>query len=237
MLKTSTLFILLIAFVNSIHAQTFSYPQINKTGKSIHDFVPAGWTILQSVKGDLNKDGLPDVVLVLQHIDTVQLITVKDDDKDTVTTKPRLLAIVFKNERTTGYSLAQQSNTFILTNEQKYMDDPLEPIIIKTGILNIKFNVAYSMGSWYTDINNYKFRFQNNEFKLIGADSYSLHRANHDFTKYSFNFSTHKRILTIGNEDKGRKKVHYKTFPNTKLQSLTTFTAPFTWEVEPDIFL
>jgi len=38
--------------------QNFSYPAINLSGQDFNDFIPAGWIILDTAKGDLNKDGL-----------------------------------------------------------------------------------------------------------------------------------------------------------------------------------
>jgi hypothetical protein len=49
------------------YGQDFSYPTIKKGGKTISDFVPTDWIILDSIKGDLNRDFIDDVVVILQH--------------------------------------------------------------------------------------------------------------------------------------------------------------------------
>jgi len=83
----------------------------------------------------------------------------------------------------------------------------------------------------------YKFRYQQHQFVLIGADNFSFHRATQDFEDYSYNFLTNKRVLTKGNDDKGTKKTTLKSLNIATLKTLKTFTEPFTWEVETDIYL
>jgi len=51
------IFVLTISF-NVSYGQDFAYPSIESQGQSIADFVPIGWTILDSATGDLNTDGL-----------------------------------------------------------------------------------------------------------------------------------------------------------------------------------
>ena len=59
---------------SSSFGQSFSYPLIKSVGVSTNEFVPFGWTILDSAFGDLNKDGTDDAAIVLQHRDSVLLI-------------------------------------------------------------------------------------------------------------------------------------------------------------------
>jgi hypothetical protein len=225
--------VLFILAANCAFGQSFTYPDMVKNAKNGNDFVPAGWNILSQAKGDLNHDGTIDIALVLEYKDTVSIVK----DEDTISTQPRILLILFRNPGSTNYSLVQQSNTFILPGDRRYMDDPLQSIKIINGVLHIDFNISYSMGSWYADVYNYKFRYHNNQFELIGADVYSMHRASHDYTKYSYDFLTRKRVLISGNEERSRKEVHTKILDTHKLMCLSTLIKPFSWEVEPDVFL
>ena len=81
----ATLFLILIFEFSS--GQGFNCPSIKPKRNSIHDFVPKGWTILKSTKGDLNSDKYNDIALVLQHRDSVSLIKDEDDFSDTVITQ------------------------------------------------------------------------------------------------------------------------------------------------------
>lgn len=215
------------------YGQEFSYPSIKSNGKTIADFIPKSWAVLDSTYGDLNKDGLEDAAIVLQHKDSITLV----NNIDTVLTQPRILLILFKNPSNNGFQLIEQSNSFILKHDNSGMDDPFQELAITNGILVLTFQLFYNMGSWYVTNATYKFRYQKGQFALIGADKSSFHRATHDFEDYSYNFLTKKRILTKGNDNAKKHIRNSKTISLSSLKTLKTLNKPFTWEVEKDIYL
>jgi hypothetical protein len=227
------LFILTIFFSVS-YGQDFAYPSIKSKGQSIIDFVPVGWTILDSASGDINRDGIKDAAIIIQHRDSVTLV---NSLEDTVLTQPRILLILFKKPVDYSLELIEQSNSFILKHDNSAMDDPYQELAINNGVLEVKFHLFYNIGSWYVTNAFYKFRYQQEQFVLIGAGSSSFHRATHDFEDYSYNFLTRKRALTKGNDNKGTKKTTWKPLTVSTLKTLKTFSEPFTWEVEKDIYL
>lgn len=229
-------FILLLSF-KCLFAQSFIYPTIKQSGSSIRDFIPKGWTILDSTSGDLNKDNLNDYALILQHADSVTIVKTEDDIQDTVITQPRMLLILFKVPSTNALNLTEQNNSFILNHDNPDMDDPYQSIKIDKGILQLSFRLFYYMGSYSVNTATYKFRYQNSQFTLIGADNNSFDRASHDFEEYSYNFLTRKRSLTTGNDENRTKKTEWKTFNLTTPKTLKTFSKPFTWEVEENVYL
>jgi hypothetical protein len=216
------------------YGQNFSYPSIKTTGHSILDFVPAGWTILDSAYGDLNKDGIKDAAIIIQHMDSISLI---NSLEDTVLTQPRILLLLFKNATNNKFTLIEQSNSFILKHDDSIMDDPYQGITIDKGILKIDFHLFYNMGSWYSTTSTYKFRFDGKTFVLIGADLSTIHRATLDYEDYSYNFLTKKRSYTKGNDQNGTKKTTLKPFALTSLKTFKTFKEPYSWEIETDINL
>lgn len=216
------------------HGQDFSYPSIKSTGQSVTDFVPAGWTILDSAYGDLNKDGSKDAAIVIQHRDSVSLV---NSLEDTVLTQPRILILLFKNSANNKFTLIEQSNSFILMHDNSIMDDPYQGINIDKGILKIDFHLLYNMGSWYSTSSTYKFRFDRTTFVLIGADLSTIHRATLDYEDYSFNFLTKKRSYTKGNDQSGKKQTTRKILSLTSLKTFKTFKEPYSWEIEADINL
>lgn len=226
-------FILTIFFSVS-YGQGFSYPSIKSTGQNITEFVPTGWTIFDSAYGDLNKDGMKDAGIVIQHKDSILLV---NSLQDTVLTQPRILLVLFEKPGNNGFELIEQSNSFILKHDNSAMDDPYQELAIKNGTLEIKFHLFYNMGSWHVTNAVYKFRYRQGQFTLIGADNSSFHRATHDFEYYSYNFLTKKRALTKGNDNKGSKKTSWKTLSISELKTLKTLNEPFTWQVEKDIYL
>ena len=126
------LVLILVIFANVGHAQQFSYPSIKASANTIDEFIPKGWTILDSATGDLNKDNLDDAAIVLLHKDSVSWVS---SENDTTITQPRILIILFKDQAG-GYTLAEQSNTFILIDAANaYSDNPFEDIIISTKLL------------------------------------------------------------------------------------------------------
>jgi hypothetical protein len=216
------------------YGQNFSYPSIKSTGLSITDFVPAGWTILDSAYGDLNKDAINDAAIVIQHIDSVSLI---NSLEDSVLTQPRILILLFKNAANNKFTLIEQSNSFILKHDNSILDDPYQGITINKGVLKIEFHLFYNMGSWYSTSSTYKFRFDRKTFVLIGADLSTIHRATLDYEDYSYNFLTKKRSYTKGNDQSGMKKTTQKIFSLTSLKTFKTFKEPYSWEIEADINL
>lgn len=226
-------FILIIYFSIS-YGQNFFYPSIKATGQSIIDFVPTGWTILDSAYGDLNKDGTKDAAIIIQHRDSISLV---NSLGDTVLTQPRILLVLFRKPSENSFNLIEQSNSFILKHDDSAMDDPYQELAINNGTLEIRFYLFYNMGSWYVTNAAYKFRYQQGQFLLIGADNSSFHRATQDFEDYSYNFLTKKRTLTKGNHNKGTKKTTSKSLNISQLKTLRTFSEPFTWEVETDLYL
>ena len=221
-------------FFGFSYGQRFSYPTINKGGQRISDFAPAGWTILDSIKGDLSNDYIDDAVIILQTKDSVTLVNAEGD---TTQTQPRILLVLFKNSISNKFELIEQSNSFILKHDNSAMDEPYQSLAINKEVLEITFNISYNMGSWYVTNATYKFRYQHGQFVLIGANNSTFHRATNDYENYSYNFITKKRSLTKGNDNNGIEKTTWKTIKISTLKTLKTFREPFTWEVEKDIFL
>lgn len=226
-------FILTICFGVSL-GQDIAYPSIKSTGQNITDFVPTGWTILDSAYGDLNKDGTKDAVIIIQHKDSISMI---NSLEDTILTQPRMLLILFKKSTNNSYVLTEQSNSFILKHDNPNMDDPYQELTINNGTLEVRFHLFYNIGSWYVTNAAYKFRYRQGRFVLVGAYNSSFHRVTHDFEDYSYNFLTQKRALTKGNDNKGIKKTIWKSLNIPELKTLKRFCEPFTWEVEKGIYL
>jgi hypothetical protein len=231
--------ILLLVLYTSIaldaFGQSLTYPELKQAGKTINDFVPAGWVILDKASGDMNGDKLSDVALVLQHRDSITFTTIDNGDTVTVTTQPRILALLFKNPKNDGYHLVQQSNTFILPHDNPTMEDPYQSITIKEGVLNIRFQLFANIGSWEITNGEYKFRYRNKQFELIGAETYSMNRANGKYESYSYNFLMQKRSFTQG--DPKRKYAPKWKNINVPLNTLAGFKRPFEWQIEEDVYL
>ena len=231
LMRLNLTFILLLTSL-LLRGQSFTYPIIKTTGQTLSDFVPNSWTKIDSAFGDLNKDGVKDAAIIIQSRDSVSLV---NSLGDTVLTQPRILLILFKNPIASNFYLKEQSNSFILRNDNPEREDPFQEVKVENGILKISFQLFYSIGSWYITNSTYKFRFQNNQFYLIGADYSSFQRATHDSQEYSYNFLTKKRSLTKGNDK--RNKTTWKPLNLNGLKTFETFPQPFTWDIEEEVSL
>ena len=55
--------------------QSFAYPTIKNNGHKLSEFIPNGWTILDSTSEDLNNDKHDDFACVLEHRDSVSIFS------------------------------------------------------------------------------------------------------------------------------------------------------------------
>jgi hypothetical protein len=218
--------------------QDFVYPIVKNSGRSISSFIPKGWILLDSAWGDLNNDKNNDIAFIIQHQDSISLTKIDEGFTDTVITQPRILIVAFYNITTKQYDLIEQSNTFILNHDNPNMEEPFQDISISGRVLKIDFEIFMNAGGWGMSNNSYKFRFQNNQFYLIGADYNSANRATGDTEDRSYNFLTKKVKIITGNfSEDNNQIVKSRSFTFQKMKTLKTFTQPFTWKIEEDFYL
>lgn len=231
-----SLFLISLLMASSVHAQQFTYPVLQQEVTETKDIVPEGWSVHYAAVGDLNGDNQHDAAFVLQYKDSVQVLKEEDGYTDTVITQPRILAILFKTAK--GFRLMLQSNTFILPHDDPRMEDPFDGMNIVNRVLEIKFRYWYNIGTYYMGFTSYKFRYQDEDFKLIGADYKTFHRASHDYEDRSYNFLTKKRSVIKGNDNEDKKPTtEWGKINLPELKTFKTFTKPNTWEVEEFIYL
>jgi hypothetical protein len=116
------------------------------------DFVPAGYKILQEVRGDLNKDSLEDCVLLI--------VGKKDESR---------CGIVIVFNRGEYYENKLENRNVFSYNRDLVDYIPTVEAAITRGVLNIKTEFRHGSGAIFNE-NNYKFRYQNSDFELIGYD-------------------------------------------------------------------
>ena len=112
---------------------------------------------------------------------------------------------------------------------------------IENNILILQFSFDYIYGNF--DFYTYKFRYQKNQFVLIGADSENRIRENMDYKKASYNFLTRKWSWTTGVHlkylDPASVKETTEWF-DLELELLRTFSSmgqPGSWEITKDKWL
>lgn len=228
--------IISIIFIPKLVLSQEKFPELSSQGKSLNDLIPKNWKILSTSNGDLNKDGISDLVFVIENTDERNIhVNENGFGVDSINLNPRILAIYFGNVNG-GYMKNLQSNEFIILQDSPTMDEPFDGVeILKNGVLKIDFHFWFSAGSWMMSSHTYKFRFQNNQFELIGYDASEIHRATGETTDYSINFSTRKmeKITTTFDENEEETIIEEKkSFKLKELKSIQSLGKPFEWEFE-----
>lgn len=186
-------------------------------------FVPKGYRVVDTITGDLNKDGQDDVVLLVKATNPSMIVT--DARGEQLDRNRRGLIIAFKQGG--RYALASKNlDCFSSENEDGgvYFAPELS-IDIKKGRLLFHYGHG-RYGYW-----DYTFRYQKGGFYLIGYDASNDHGPVVE-SLVSINFMTHrilKRVNTneeaeAGGEEKFRESWSKLKRPTTiRLQDVKDF--------------
>lgn len=227
----SILIIYILLFVSPLFAKTNTV-NLKEIGASVADLTPKDWKLLASAQGDLNKDGLDDLVFIIQNTAPENIEKHTGLGSNTIDLNPRIMAIYFQNITSKTYSKQKQLDDFIVLRDSPTMDEPLDGIsITDKGVLNITFRFWYSAGSWSFSIHNYAFRYEQNHFNLIAYDLNDIHRGSGEETYYGINFLTKKMQVTVGNI--GSNKIdsnEWKIFKLEELKNFESLKSLFKWE-------
>ncbi len=225
------LIICILLFTSSVFAEIHTV-DLKNHGASVTDLTPKGWKLLASTAGDLNKDGLDDLVFIIQNTDPENIEKNTGLGSDTIDLNPRIMAIYFQDSQTKKYNKQKQLDDFIILRDSPTMDEPLDGLSISDkGVLKITFQFWYSAGSWTFSTHNYVFRYEKKHFNLIGYDLNDIHRGSGDETSYSINFLTKKMRVTKGNI--GSNKLdsdEWKSFKLKELKKLESLKASSKWK-------
>jgi hypothetical protein len=159
--------VLVIAFfvTGMLFAQQKVLLKIPLTGNTIQSFIPKGYDTLATAKGDLNNDKVDDHVLVLKSQNEDSLV---EAGVDMDSFPPRVLIVLFKTGA--GFSRAGRSDSAVLCRScGGVFGDPFAEIIIQKGVLSI---YHYGGSNWRWEL-THKFRYQQNDFYLIGTTNRS----------------------------------------------------------------
>jgi hypothetical protein len=219
----SIIFLLVLSEV--VPAQNISYPTLNKTYKTIHECIPQGWSLFDSLSGDFNGDQIKDLVGIIEYKDT---ISEARPNGSSIVTSPRVLLIFFKNSNG-SLDLKLQHNTFLLRNGEDMRYEVFPQLIIEKGVLSIHYDLFH-------DYLTYKFRFQNSYFYLIGATVRGIHGGR--CSEEDINFNTKKFYKTsyfIGEEK--NKEIKHLYLKDLKPIRMEDFKMPLTYKLPGDYTL
>ena len=238
MKKKGLFFSFLLFIVCSFNLLAENFPQ--KASK-VEDFIPKGWKKLIVEKGDLNKDKIDDVVLLIQKNDPKNFREAKSGYMympiENANFNPIIVLVLLK-DKDSQYNLIAKNDKGFIVSEGKAHEEVLQSIedsnsiTIKNNTLRIyTYFEAIRGGSSST----YIFRYQNNKFELIGLEitEGGTYGDDMEFNTYSLNFSTKKLIKTketskLGSDEKSKIDKKEKTIninQNYILENMTETTA------------
>jgi hypothetical protein len=140
--------------------------------------IPANYTIVDSVSGDLDKDNIPELAVVYNTRTT-----------DGYDNKPREL-IIYKAKEGKWVAWKNSRQALYGSDDGGMMGDPYEGIEIQNDVLSISQNGGSGWKWGHTD----KYRYQDGDFYLIGyTDNYG--RMCTEWTTVDFNLSTGKLVV------------------------------------------
>ena len=215
MRRAIVLAIAMILFISPTFASDTAPPTIPAKASSASQFVPDGWSLEHEKQGDLNKDGLPDLLLVLR-----QTYKSNASEPDTFDPLNRMLLVAFRENEGNDYRLALLNTTLIPPRETSSLDDILSEagdIIISNGTFKVSLYLFMSAAGWDTGTSRFHFRYQNNAFALIGYDRDNTHRSSGKTTETSVNYLTRKAKITTGNIAHDARKITWRKLPKARL--------------------
>jgi len=131
------------------------------------DYIPKGFDLFSKESGDLNKDGISDLVLIIKGTDKSNFV--QDEYRGELDRNRRGIIVLLKKKG--GYELAAKNvDCFSSENEDGgvYYAPELS-FLIKKGNLYVEYRHG-RYGYW-----TYTFKYRNGDFELIGYDSTSTY--------------------------------------------------------------
>jgi hypothetical protein len=219
----------------NVSAQSFSYPKLLKEGRTVAEFIPSGWRIVDSASDDKNYNGYKEYALLIQYKDSITIMHKENGKPGKFKTLPSILIIIFQYGDSDKFVLIEQNNHFATQQIDNNLSFPYTSMRINNGIFKIDFTLFY--GPAAHRVLSYSFRYQHNKFVLIGADTDYFNVATREYEKISFNFLSGKWSSEKGNGDSGVGKIIWHNLPSGKLRLLSAFQEPEVWRVTNNIDL
>ncbi len=172
--------------------------------------------------GDINKDGIDDLALIaFPHFE--EFITVEDGD--TLDANKPVLAIFF-GKKDGELECWRQYDNVLPFSESRFFMINYQMSVNDKGALTFDLDYFSSAGSWESRSERYVFRYQDNDFFLIGEDEHSFMRNSGEGTDTSINYLTsRKQVVTFNEFDRNIKpREKWSRIPRKPLRRMGTWT-------------
>lgn len=147
-------------------------PNFKFTGKTVDELLPSGWIVQSRDTGDMNKDGVKDLLLMLQD-------TLSEPDPQCRTfyvavcwgSKEGIYSLFGVYSFGSGCELALEDEAFPADGPYRKTSE-LYASINSTGSMRIFIRTQFWLASHQLIETTNLFRFQNGDFYLIGSEHY-----------------------------------------------------------------
>ena len=192
--------------------------ELQKQGRGVDDLVPKGWVYTEAT-GDLNKDGIADLVVVATP-DFKENTKTRDDGFVYNFNQP-LLAVYFGTAEG-KLQLWRQYDQVVPARPDEYVSIDASLTITEKGVLRIALETFSSMGGWGSENCNFSYRYQDGDFYLIGKESRNMSRNTGEMETTSENYLTWRRQVVKENvfDDDKPKKEKWTKLPKKPLEKL-----------------
>ena len=183
------------------------------------EIFPANCDTMGVVWGDLNQDGIKDVVVVATPR-IAENMQVRDDGYEYNFNSP-VMGIYFGSKDGKLNLYKEYENTIPGVEDDSYFIE-LETDISDQGVLSLNIRYYYTAGSTNTEYNIFRYRYQDNDFYLIGKDTGALYRPSGESEEVSINYLTHKKQTVVSNaiDENAEDEETWETIPEEPLEKL-----------------
>lgn len=209
-MKKTILMAMAVILSSAAYAQHFK-----PSGSSASDVTPKGWQINHEPTGDLNKDGIKDLVIMATPDSTEHIVTRTDGS---VYNNNQPVLAIYWGTADGKFNLFKEYpkelpilDDDLMTMEGLMMENTNKVTITDRGVLKIE-NYSDQAGSIVMNIEEL-YRYQNGDFELIGKLDSDYDRDTQSFDEASYNYSTGKVKYTKSYMDGRDDEVSWGTCP------------------------